>query len=148
MTLKMVAVVAALGAAAVTLAADETSARPAGGGKGVVGAAPFVRTGVPLNAKPFAHHRHGRGFAGGVWPGGLYYGDAPYGGAVVDPAAPLSNDVNYTYTYKQDVPWDWAHRYPPAVVPSDRPYVSSCSNEPVTVPGRSGEHTVNVMRCY
>jgi hypothetical protein len=145
MTLKMVAVMAALGAAAVTLSADETLARGRGGGI----AAPFVRPGVPIGPKPVALHHHRRGFAGTFWPGsGFYYGDAPYGGAMVDAAAPLSNDVNYTYTYKQDVPWDWAHRYPPAVAPSDRPYVSSCSNEPVTVPGRGGEQTVNVMRCY
>ena len=60
--------------------------------------------------------------------------------------APASNDVRYPYT--QDVPWDWAHRYPPAVVPSDRPYVSSCPTESVTVPGRDGDRTINIIRCY
>jgi hypothetical protein len=55
--------------------------------------------------------------------------------------------MHYTYTY--DVPWDWAHRFPPAVAPSDRPYVSSCPAESVTVTGRGGkEQTVNVIRCY
>ncbi|MGC0394370.1 hypothetical protein ABIF91_006756 [Bradyrhizobium sp. USDA 241] len=55
--------------------------------------------------------------------------------------------MRYTYTY--DVPWDWTHRYPPNVVPSNRPYVPSCPTEQVTVPGRGGsEHTVNIMRCY
>ena len=60
---------------------------------------------------------------------------------------PASNDVRYTYTY--DVPWDWAHRYPPNVTPSERPYVPGCGNETVTVPGRGGrEQTINVTRCY
>jgi len=55
--------------------------------------------------------------------------------------------TRYTYTY--DVPWDWTHRFPPNVVPSDRPYVPSCPTEQVTVPGRGGaEHTVNITRCY
>jgi hypothetical protein len=59
----------------------------------------------------------------------------------------ISGDIRYTYSY--DVPWDWAHRFPPAVAPSDRPYVSNCPVESVTVPGRGGqERTVNVMRCY
>lgn len=78
--------------------------------------------------------------------GGFYDGPGP-ADAIAGPAP--SNSADVTYTYKQDVPWDWAHRYPPNVVPSDRPYVSSCSSEPVTVPGRGGrEQTVNVMRCY
>jgi hypothetical protein len=46
------------------------------------------------------------------------------------------------------VPWDWAHRYPPNVAPSAKPYVSSCPTESVTVPGRGGDHTVNITRCY
>jgi len=62
-------------------------------------------------------------------------------------AQPTSGDIHYTQTY--DVPWDWAHRFPPAVAPSDRPYVSSCSAETLKVPGRYGiEQTVNVTRCY
>lgn len=122
------------------LSADETVAR---GGRGGAGAA-IAKPGFPIGAKPF-HHR--RGFAGGFWPGGgFYYGDAPYGEPLMNAGLPLSNDV--TYTYKQDVPWDWAHRFPPMVNPSARAYVSTCQNEPVTVPGNSGEQTVNVMRCY
>lgn len=144
MTLKTVAVIASLGAAALAFSPGETFAR---GGKGGPTAVPFVRPGVPIGAHPFVHHHHRRGF--GFWPGGgFYYGGAPYGEPMAAEASMLPADVNYTYTYKQDVPWDWAHRYPPAVAPADRPYVSSCSSEPVTVPGRSGEHTVNVIRCY
>jgi hypothetical protein len=66
---------------------------------------------------------------------------------MADVAQPASGDVHYTYTY--DVPWDWAHRFPPAVAPSDRPYVSSCPTETVTLAGRGGaEKTINVIRCY
>lgn len=143
MTLKKIGVVASLGVAALALSAGEAFAR---GGKGGASAAPFVRPGVPIGQRPFLHHR--RGFGGGFWPGGVYYDGAPYGEPLMSSSLPLSTDVNYTYTYKQDVPWDWAHRYPPNVTPSDRPYVPACSNEPVTVPGRSGEQTVNVIRCY
>lgn len=146
MTLKMVAVIASLGASVLAFSPSETFAA---GGVGRVTAAPFVRPGVPIAPRtPFLRHNH-RGFAGGFWPGGgFYYGDAPYREPLADVSAPLSNDVNYTYTYKQDVPWDWAHRYPPIVAPSDRPYVPACSSEPVTVPGRGGDQTVNVIRCY
>ena len=70
-------------------------------------------------------------------------------------AKPMAADINQSitgdirYTYTQDVPWDWPHRFPPMVAPSDRPYVQSCAAEAVTVPGRNGaERTVNIMRCY
>lgn len=143
MTFKTVAAIASLGAVALAFSASEGFAR---GGRGGPAAVPFVRPGVPIGPQPFVPHAH-RGFAGGFWPaGGYYYGGVPYGEA--PSALPMSTDVNYTYTYKQDVPWDWAHRYPPAVAPSDRPYVSNCSTEPVTVPGRGGDQTVNVIRCY
>ena len=147
MTLKMFGVIASVSAFALTLSTGEAFAR---GGRGGAVGTPIVRPGVPI--KPFMHH-HGRGFGGGFWPGGGFYygdgsyGDASYGGPLAGAGLPMTNDV--TYTYKQDVPWDWAHRLPPNVTPSDRPYVSSCTNEPVTVPGRyGGEQTVNVMRCY
>jgi hypothetical protein len=55
--------------------------------------------------------------------------------------------MRYTYTY--DVPWDWAHRYPPAVLPSERAYVPECPQQTVTVLGKGGrEQTVNIIRCY
>ena len=81
---------------------------------------------------------------GSVWPG--FYG-SPSGAPVENYVAPTSSDIRNTYVY--DVPWDWAHRYPPDVIPSDRPYVPSCSSEAVAVPGNDEtEHAVNVMRCY
>ena len=92
-------------------------------------------------------HHHGRNAGGIFWPGDDgYYG--PSGGdpgVDVAPAGPA--DVHHTYTY--DVPWDWAHRYPPAVAPSDRAYVPQCPSQIVTVPGHGGtEQTVNIVRCY
>jgi hypothetical protein len=94
-------------------------------------------------------HRHGH-FVGGVWiwPGydDFGYGSGPYGAPAGEAALQQPADVRTTYTY--DVPWDWAHRYPPNVTPSDRPYVSSCPTESVTVPGRGGEQTINITRCY
>lgn len=139
------ALAASLGLVALTFAANDGFARSGGArGGGSASTHSFSR---PPGAHSFRHH--GRNNLGVVWPGvGSfdYYGP-PNGEAPVDVAPPASNDIRYTYTY--DVPWDWAHRYPPAVVPSDRPYVSSCPTEAVTVPGRGGsQQTVNVMRCY
>ncbi|MGH9695820.1 MAG: hypothetical protein ACRD5Z_16830, partial [Bryobacteraceae bacterium] len=71
----------------------------------------------------------------------------PTNESMIDATRPMSGDMHYTYTY--DVPWDWAHRFPPNVIPSERPYVPSCPAENVTVAGRDGkEQTVSVMRCY
>lgn len=148
MTLKALGLVVSLSAAALAFSAGDAFAR--GGGKGGGVAVPSVRTPAPIGQRPFAHQRLRHGFANGFfWPG--FYGgndSAPYGAPLADSGLPPSTDVNYTYTYKHDVPWDWAHRFPPNVVPSDRPYVPGCSSEPVTVPGRGGDHTVNVIRCY
>ena len=138
------AFVASLSAIALMLAANETFARSGSVHGG--GFASTHSTSHPRVAQSFRHHR--RNNAGGLWPaaGGVFY-DPSTGAPVLDAAQPVSGDVHYTYTY--DVPWDWAHRYPPAVTPSDRPYVSSCPAETVTVPGRGGkEQVISVMRCY
>ena len=96
-------------------------------------------------------HRHRHGVTGGFfWPG-YGYGDdlaAPsYGAPAAEGLPPATGDIQYTTKY--DVPWDWAHRFPPNVTPSNRPYVPSCTDESVTVPGRDGaDHSVNVTRCY
>jgi hypothetical protein len=92
----------------------------------------------------FRHHRAPQ--AAIVWPGddSSFYG--PNGETMFD-GTPASGGVRYTDT--NDIPWDWVHRYPPAVVPSDHPYVSSCPTETVTVPGRrGGDEQINVVRCY
>jgi hypothetical protein len=136
------ALVASLSVAAVMLAPNPASARSGAvqAGRGASSHPAFHPRGI----RTFRHHRGSAIF----WPGVDGY---DYGGPTGEPLAgampPPSGDVHYTYTY--DVPWDWAHRYPPAVTPSDRPYVSSCPAETVTVPGRGGkEQVISVMRCY
>jgi hypothetical protein len=99
--------------------------------------------------RPGAHffrHRHREPQAAFVWPGddGSFFG--PNGETAFD-GTPQAPGVRYTNT--NDIPWDWVHRYPPAVMPSDHPYVSSCPAETVTVPdGRGGNGQVNIVRCY
>ncbi|WP_363318102.1 hypothetical protein [Bradyrhizobium sp.] len=93
------------------------------------------------------HHRrnHPRTF----WPAtGSFFSGPSYGEPIAtDVNQSITGDIRYTYT--QDVPWDWPHRFPPLVAPSDRPYVQSCPAETVIVPGRNGkERSVNIMRCY
>ena len=147
------ALLASLSAAALLLASSDSFARPGGAAPhGVVAAAaPPPATARP----PIAHGARFRGRNNGFinpwvyWSGGggFFNDGATYSEPFANAGQPISNDVRYTYTY--DVPWDWAHRFPPNVVPSDRPYVPSCPTESVTVPGRGGgEHTVNIMRCY
>jgi hypothetical protein len=132
--------IASLSATALVFAATEADARSGAAAHGGFTAHPGFRPGI---AHGIRHHR-----AGGVfWPG-YGYDDSSYSdGGPFAQVPPVSNDVHYTYTY--DVPWDWAHRYPPNVVPSDRPYVPGCTAEAVTVPGSGGgTQTVNVTRCY
>ncbi|VIO79599.1 hypothetical protein CI1B_79330 [Bradyrhizobium ivorense] len=130
---------ASLGVAALLLAPSTESFARSGSAAPRGASAPSARPVHP------AFRHHGRGVST-FWPG-YVYDYAPYSSEPLAQAAPaIPNDVRYTYTY--DVPWDWAHRYPPAVVPSDRPYVSSCPTESVTVPGRGGDRTVNITRCY
>jgi len=141
------ALFASLSAAALLLSSSDSFSRPGG-------AAPHGFTAAPPTAAmrppiaPGARFR-GRNTPWVYWPGGggFFYDGAGYSQPFADAGQPPSTDVRYTYTY--DVPWDWTHRFPPNVVPSDRPYVPSCPTEQVTVPGRGGsEHTVNIMRCY
>lgn len=138
------ALLASLSAAALLLSPGDSLARP--GGAAPHGLAPGAVAHPPIG--PGARFR-GRNNPWVYWPGGggFFYGGGNDNQPFVDIGQPVSNDVRYTYTY--DVPWDWTHRFPPNVVPSDRPYVPSCPTEQVTVPGRGGgEHTVNIMRCY
>ncbi|MFT4121222.1 hypothetical protein [Bradyrhizobium sp.] len=141
------ALLASLSAAALLLASNDSFARPGGAtAHGLTAAPPAAAARPPIG--PGARFR-GRNNPWVYWPGGggFFYDGATYSQPFVDAGQPLSNDVRYTYTY--DVPWDWTHRFPPNVVPSDRPYVPSCPTEQVTVPGRNGaDHTVNIMRCY
>jgi hypothetical protein len=138
------AFIASLSVVVLMLAANETFAR-SGAARGP-GFVPTHSVSRPTVAQSLRHHR--RNQLGAFWPG---VGDFSYGPSngepLTDVVPPTSGDVHYTYTY--DVPWDWAHRYPPNVTPSDRAYVPSCPAETVTVPGRDGtDQTVNIMRCY
>ena len=136
------AFIASLSVVALMIGANETLARSGGAPRGGVASMhPIFR---PSVAHSFRHHR--RNNIGTFWPGagGFFYG--PNGEPIPDATQP-TGDIRYTYTY--DVPWDWAHRYPPAVIPSDRPYVPSCPAETVMVPGRDGkDQAVSIMRCY
>lgn len=145
MTHKMFgALIASLGAVALTLAANEAFARPVGASR--AGVAPAHSVSRPAFAHSLRHHR--RYYGGGFWPGeGGFFYEPTAGEPVLDATPPVSGDIHYTYTH--DVPWDWAHRYPPAVAPSDRPYVSGCPAEILKVPGRDGrEQTISIVRCY
>jgi hypothetical protein len=126
--------VASVGAMTLMLAADETFAAS----RGVSVHSTSHRLAAHM------HRFHRKPFAGYVWPGddGI---SGPNGEGVLD--APLPGDIRNSNA--NDIPWDWAHRYPPAVVPSGRPYVSTCGAETTTVPnGRGGTDQVNVFRCY
>lgn len=142
------ALLASLSAAALLLCPSDSFARPGGAAPhGMVTAAAPPAAARPPIAPGARFRRRNSSFV--YWPGGggFLYDGATYSEPFADVGQPVTNDIRYTYTY--DVPWDWAHRFPPNVVPSDRPYVPSCPTESVTVPGRGGgEHTVNIMRCY
>jgi hypothetical protein len=139
------ALIASLGVVALVLAPNETFARSGAAFRG--GVTPAHSFSHASAAQLFRHH-HRRNNAAFFWPGVEDYGyGSPGGEPLVGGTQPTSGDIRYTTTY--DVPWDWAHRYPPIVAPSDRPYVSTCPAETVTIPGHDGsEQTVNIMRCY
>jgi hypothetical protein len=136
------AFIASLSAVALMLAANETFARS--GAALRFASTPSISR--PSLAHSLRHHR--RNNVGAFWPGVGDFSDGPSNGEpLAGVTQPASGDIHYTQTY--DVPWDWAHRFPPAVTPSDRPYVSTCAAETVTVPGRYGtEQTVYITRCY
>jgi hypothetical protein len=143
------ALVASLGAAMLTLPATSVSAQWAHTPRNA-----FAATPVPPFTRPFArpfrhHHRPFIGSGAFYWPGyGDDFGAPSYGTPPLEAAAPPPASNEVTYTYKYDVPWDWAHRLPPNVMPSNRAYAPGCTDQAVTVPGRGGEHTVNITRCY
>jgi hypothetical protein len=100
------------------------------------------------------NHHHGRS-AGNFFPatGGFFWDSQPDEGIAPPISGPVSGDINYTYKY--DVPWDWAHRYPPGFFgsPPASPvppvsYTPGCPAQTVTVPGADGkDQTVTVVRC-
>jgi hypothetical protein len=140
------AFIASLSVAALMLATNETFARSGAAFRG--GVAPHSISRFHSSAAQlFRHHRRNNN-VGVFWPGvgDDFYGSS-YGEPIAGVAQPASGDIRYTQTY--DVPWDWAHRFPPAVTLSEHPYVPSCPAEAVTVRGHDGqEQTVSIMRCY
>ena len=135
------ALIASLSAVVLMFGASETSARSGATHNGGLRSHSMSR---PARAHSLRPHR--RNNAQAFWPavGGCFY-EPSNGEPLVDVTQPGSGDIRSTY----DIPWDWVHRYPPAVMPSHRPYVPSCPSETVTVPGRHGApQTVSIMRCY
>ena len=131
--------VASVGVMALVFTADSASAGARGQSRGAFASTTPHR----LAAHMFRHHRRSQDAV--VWPGdGFYYGP---NGEVLDAVPPMSAEARNSNA--SDIPWDWAHRYPPVVTPSARPYVSSCGAETVTVPnGQGGTGQVNIIRCY
>jgi hypothetical protein len=72
----------------------------------------------------------------------------------VDLAPAMTGDFHYTF--KNDVPWDWAHRLPPnffGAAPAESPapdvsYAPGCRTQIVTAPGADGkDRTIDMVRC-
>jgi hypothetical protein len=137
------AFVASLGAIAVMLGASETFARSGTSPRGAFASAHSIAH--PSAARPFRNHRIND--QGTFWPAvgdDGFYGSSN-GDLTAEVGQPPSGDIHYTY----EVPWDWAHQYPPIITPTGRPYVPSCPTQTVTVPGHDGKRqAVNVTQCF
>jgi hypothetical protein len=142
------AVIVSVSAVALVCAVDKTFAGATHAGVSSAHPHSHFRSHAPF-ARHFRHRRfdNNNNFIGGVfWPDSGFSG-APTGGPGLDLTQPIPNDFRNTNAF--DIPWDWAHRYPPMVTPSDKPYVTTCPTETVTVPGRfGGDQTINITRCY
>ena len=142
------AVIVSVSAVALVCAVDKTFAGASHAGVSSAHPHSHFRSHAPF-ARHFRHRRfdNNNNFIGGVfWPDSGFSG-APTGGPGLDLTQPIPNDFRNTNAF--DIPWDWAHRYPPMVTPSDKPYVTTCPTETVTVPGRfGGDQTINITRCY
>jgi hypothetical protein len=139
--------IASVGAVALLLAADAAFARSGATAHAGFSPAHSHSASRPAIAHALRHRR--RNGIDGFWPGwsGGDYSYGPIGEPTPDVSGSAVPDLRATCTY--DIPWDWVHRCPPAVTPSERAYAPNCSNEPVTVPGRDGkESTINITRCY
>ena len=135
----------------VTVASNQAfgGSRAGHGGVSASTHSPFHRSFARMH-----HHGRNRGdfFPGDFFCGGDFSGpyDQPYSDVAPPISGPISNDKN-----QFDIPWDWAHRYPPgyfgSTPESSSPpvaYVPGCAKQIVTVPGADGkDQTVNVVRC-
>jgi hypothetical protein len=141
------ALIASIGAVSLLLATNAAFARSGGAAHAAFAPAHPHSVSRPAIAHGFRHHRRNGNGIDGFWGWGDDFGYGPTGEPGQDFSGSAAPDLRATCTY--DIPWDWVHRCPPAVTPSERAYAPSCSNEAVTVPGRDGnESTVNVTRCY
>jgi hypothetical protein len=133
--------IASLSVVALVFALNESFARTGTASRGFT---PAHSISHPAFAHSLRHLR--RRNAGYFWAADSYGDGSSDVAPLADGTAPPSGDVHYTTTY--DVPWDWAHRLPPNVAPSERAYVPSCPTQVVTVPGRNGSQNVNVTQCF
>ena len=125
------------------------------GGSGAAhgGVSASAHSGFHPSVVRLPHRHNGRNF-GTFFP---VVGDSFLGSSNGEPnlgvPQPMSGDI--TYTYKYDVPWDWAHRFPPGFFadppkPPSPPvaYVPGCPAQTVTVLGADGkDQTVTMVRC-
>jgi hypothetical protein len=137
------ALIASLCAGALVCAAGETLAAAP---RGLASTHPHSHFHSPF-ARLHRHHHHNNrndNFGAVAWPDEGFFG-GPGAPGEFPPVIP--NDIRNTNAF--DIPWDWAHRYPPMVTPSAKPYVSTCPTETIKVPSDNGrEQTVNITRCY
>ena len=142
------ALIASVGAAALVFAASGAFARSGAAPNAVVAAKHSLARHHVLLHRHFRRNNNNLNNNGffAAWPDDYPNGPTP-GAPPVDLTQPLPSDIRNSQAY--DIPWDWAHRYPPIVTPGEKPYVPSCPSETVKVPGHNGnEQTVNIMRCY
>jgi hypothetical protein len=142
------ALIASVGAAALVFAASGAFARSGAAPNAVVAAKHSLARHHVLLHRHFRRNNNNLNNNGffAAWPDDYPNGSTP-GVPPVDLTQPLPSDIRNSQAY--DIPWDWAHRYPPIVTPGEKPYVPSCPSETVNVPGHNGnEQTVNIMRCY
>ena len=134
-----------------TVAASHAFGGP-GTGHAVASAAAHSSVHPSITRSP--HHHPGR-TVGNFFPatGGFIWNSQPDEAIAPVVSGPISGDINYTYKY--DVPWDWAHRYPPGFLGSPPAplapsvsYTPGCPAQTLTVPGADGKNqTVTVVRC-
>jgi hypothetical protein len=142
------ALIASVGAAALVFAASGAFARSGTAPNAVVAAKHSLARHHVLSHRNFRRNNNNLNNNGffAAWPDDYPNGSTP-GVPPVDLTQPLPSDIRNSQAY--DIPWDWAHRYPPIVTPGEKPYVPTCPSETVKVPGHNGnEQTVNITRCY
>jgi hypothetical protein len=137
------AFIASVSIVALMLAANPALARSGASSRGAFASMHHSHRSI---AQLLRHRNRRNNNADTLWPDDDFYGSSG-GEPTLDAVQPGSGGI--PSAYHDGIPWDWAHRYPPLVAPSERPYVPSCPTEIVTVAGRDGrEQTVNVTRCY